>query len=78
MVLLVYKSGGESCNDLQNFPFALWDVVQSSADNLSPRGLQNMFATNVEELDKFSIDNFLLSTRRQRDEKDSARTAEEV
>jgi len=38
LILLIYKNGSESQNDLCNFPHSLFGVVQS-AENLTPRGL---------------------------------------
>ena len=45
-------------NDLSNFPAALMQFLQSS-DNLSPRGLQSTFTSNVDELETHSLDTYL-------------------
>ena len=37
-------------NDLQNFPQSLIEVAKSTV-NLSPRGLKNIFQSNVEQLE---------------------------
>lgn len=50
--------------------------MQSTTENLSPRGLSNTFASNVDELDRISIDNFIQTNRKRRDGDDSARTAD--
>jgi hypothetical protein len=63
LILLIYKNGTECTNDLANFPHSLWGVVQS-VENLTPRGLQSTFSSNEEELQKHSLDSFLLSKRR--------------
>ena len=65
-----------AANDLSNFPQALWNVVQSSTENLTPRGLSNTFASNIDDLDKSSADNFIQTTRRRKDGEDSARNGE--
>jgi len=91
-LLLIYKPGTESiitilykiylanCN-LALFPHSLWGVVQS-AENLTPRGLQNAFSTNdtnEEFLQNHQLDSFLLSKRRDNDDaktmNDEARAA---
>jgi len=49
---------------LASFPHTLWGVVQS-AENLTPRGLSNPFATNEQDKqNSHSLDSFLLSKRR--------------
>lgn len=54
-------------------PQLLWPIIQSS-DNLSPRGLQNTFATNIDDLDAQSIDTYLIgrSKRESAEEKKSS------
>lgn len=77
--MLLYKSGNErkymignllESNDLSNFPAALWNVVQSS-ENLSPRGVNSAFSSNVDDIETHSIDSLL---RSRRGDVDSART----
>eukprot|EP00347_Sterkiella_histriomuscorum_P011735 403371304 len=66
LILLVYKAGSEAQSDLVSFPHSLWGVVNSTTENLTPRGLQNAFASNEE--DKYlnhQFDSFLLSKRRE-------------
>lgn len=47
-----------------SFPHSLWGVVKS-AENLTPRGLQNTFSSNLNEpFQNHSLDSFLLSKRR--------------
>lgn len=71
LLLLIYKAGKEGKNsiypiagdcDLAMFPHSLWGVVESTLQNLTPRGMQNSISTNDQI---HSLDSFLLSSRRQ-------------
>jgi hypothetical protein len=51
--------------DLVNFPHSLWGIV-TSAENLTPRGLQSTFsATEDDTFQSHQFDSFLLSKRRE-------------
>lgn len=39
--------------------------VAKSTGNLSPRGLKNVFSSNIEQLEQSSLDSFLLTKRTQ-------------
>jgi hypothetical protein len=53
LLLLIYKSGKEGnclitsgdC-DLATFPHSIWGIVESTLQNLSPRGLLNSISSN--------------------------------
>lgn len=45
----------------------MWGVVES-ASNLTPRGLQNIFSSSVDNYFVHSLDSFLLSNRPQHDQ----------
>ena len=49
--------------------------VARSTVNLSPRGLKNIFQSNVEQLEQSSLDSFLLTKRKQQTSEREAESA---
>ena len=44
--------------------------VANSTQNLSPRGLKNIFSSNIEYLEQSSLDSFLITKKNQQSSRD--------